>query len=274
MTPREDLAPRHYAGITGVATLRSHHVDRLLRVLPKVVNPRRPTGALITGPYATGKTFSVRFALCKLHEELDLATTWISADGPANDSAPVSGRMSDYELCRTLLAAVDGTRVGGASFRENRSELFRLLSVERRLIVIDEAESLEPMALKFLRSLIDHEQTRCTVVLVGGTKLRNRIVGNRDPLDSRLPYKVGFSTLTDAEAVRALPLYHPMYEAADASVLRFVNSALLGRWRLWALFTSDLGEMLGSSAGVPMSAALDVLGDLQGEIAAVADHDK
>jgi DNA transposition AAA+ family ATPase len=185
-----------------------------------------------TGPAGTGKTFALESAL-------------------ASSELPVSVHKLEFqnkptprEVARKLLNNVTGVENHGYRWQLTE-QLEVVLAEEVRLIVVDEAQRLNRDCFEVLRYLHDHPKTRFGLIFSGGNGCWD--VLSREPmLESRIWRPIFFETLSTAEVLKVVPLWHPLYESARREDLLLVDDVLThGNFRKWAGFTKTAVEVAG-----------------------------
>ncbi|MFI5773658.1 AAA family ATPase [Streptomyces sp. NPDC051658] len=218
--------PRHFADLTGAATLPTGTFQLAHRVVDDLVK-NNATG-VIHGPAGTGKTYAVESAL----------EDQAARGGPAVCNLSFTARPTMRLVADQLLAALTGTT---ASSSRNRfhitNKLLDLLAHPRRLLVVDEAQRLNSDCIELLRHLHDEPKTKFALLYVGGDGCWE--VLSREPmLRSRVFRRLPFRPLAADEVPDLMRGYHPIYEEADAALLRQIDELYgQGTMRDWAAFT-------------------------------------
>jgi DNA transposition AAA+ family ATPase len=154
---------------------------------------------------------------------------------------------------RSVAATLFGELCGNPPGRRDRfqlsAELLELLADHRgrdgreRLVVVDEAQQLNRECIEFLRYLHDHRLTRFGLLLVGGDGAW-QVLAREPMLRSRIYRRVVCAPLSSEQVCVLLPRYHPIYAAADAELLLFVDDHFAhGNLRDWAAFTATAVEL-------------------------------
>ena len=121
--------------------------------------------------------------------------------------------------------------------------LLDVLSHERWIIVIDEAQRLSRECIEFLRYLHDHPVTRFALVLVGGDGCWE-VLAREPMLRSRIYRRVVFRPLSSRQVLDMVSRYHPLYQEAPADLVLFIDEYFgHGNFRNWAAFTRSAQEL-------------------------------
>ncbi|RJL23167.1 ATP-binding protein [Bailinhaonella thermotolerans] len=243
--------PRHFANLTGAATLPTSGLRLTARVVADLI-ANQATG-VIHGVAGTGKTYAVEAAL----EHLASAAP---APGPAPEPyrrpVPVAtftlafpSRPTMRLVADELLTTLTGT---AAPTSRNRfyltNALIELLAGLPRLLVIDEAQRLTGDCIELLRHLHDHPDTRFALLYVGGDGCWE--VLSREPmLRSRVFRRLPFHPLRRGQIPALIRDYHPIYaSASDALLLEIDDAYAHGTLRDWAVFTRTAVDLCREDA--------------------------
>jgi DNA transposition AAA+ family ATPase len=185
----------------------------------------------IHGEAGTGKTFAVEDALRQTPE---LEACWIT----------FPSRPSMRMVATSLLAALTRTT---PTIERNRFEttavLLDVLSHERWVIVIDEAQRLNRECIEYLRYLHDHPITRFALVLVGGDGCWE-VLAREPMLRSRIYRRVVFRPLSSRQVLDMVSRYHPLYDDVPADLVLFIDEYFgHGNFRNWAAFTRSAQQL-------------------------------
>lgn len=176
----------------------------------------------VVGPVGVGKTFSVARATEAL-EDYDAEVCWVEL------SATMRGKGLLTSLYPQLAG---GPAPKGYSERQLTEGLHAVLSQERRVVVVDEAQHIQSQAMGALRGLHSHPTADFGLVLIGTPQLEAKL---SPELKSRRTRAVEFDRITDAEAPTVLAAYHPIFAATGADVLTETNRRYArGEFRWWA----------------------------------------
>jgi DNA transposition AAA+ family ATPase len=185
----------------------------------------------IHGEAGTGKTYAIDDALRQAPE---LEACWIT----------FPSRPSMRIVATSLLAALTRTT---PTIERNRFEttavLLDVLSHERWVIVVDEAQRLNRECIEYLRYLHDHPVTRFALVLVGGDGCWE-VLAREPMLRSRIYRRVVFRPLSSRQVVDMVSRYHPLYEDVPADLVLFIDEYFgHGNFRNWAAFTRSAQQL-------------------------------
>ncbi|MFE9827014.1 AAA family ATPase [Streptomyces sp. NPDC005791] len=173
--------PRHFADLTGAATLPTGTFQLAHRVVDDLVK-NNATG-VIHGPAGTGKTYAVESAL------EDQAT----CGGPAVCALSFTARPTMRLVADQLLAALTGIAAPKSRNRFHiTNRLLDLLSHPKRLVVVDEAQRLNSDCIELLRHLHDDPKTKFALLYVGGDgcwEVLSREPMLRSRVFRRLPFR-------------------------------------------------------------------------------------
>ncbi|MET9694941.1 ATP-binding protein [Streptomyces sp. NPDC006514] len=231
--------PRHFADLTGAATLPTGTFQLAHRVVDDLV-ANNATG-VIHGPAGTGKTYAVEAAL----------EDQAAHGGPAVCALSFTARPTMRLVADHLLAALTGTVAPKSRNRFHiTNRLLDLLSHPKRLVVVDEAQRLSSDCIELLRHLHDEPKTKFALLYVGGDGCWE--VLSREPmLRSRVFRRLPFRPLAADEIPALMRDYHPIYTGADDALLRQIDELYgQGTMRDWAAFTHTAAGLC-QAAGRP-----------------------
>lgn len=211
--------PCHHLGLTDASVLHTRHLLLTDQAVGDLVESEA-MGAVV-GPAGLGKTFAIARAVEARSEPVSLT---------------FEGRPTMRLVADRLLHAFTGSPARGTRFAMT-DELLNRLAERRRLIVVGEAQNLTRDCFEYLRHLHDDPATRFALVFDGGDGCWE-VLAREPMLRSRIYRRVAFSALTDADVLKLIPAYHPIYANADPELLVLINDeAAHGRLRSWAAFT-------------------------------------
>jgi DNA transposition AAA+ family ATPase len=220
---------RHFLELEGAETVDTEPFLLAQRAIVDLYE----AGAMgaIHGEAGTGKTFAVEDAL---RQTPQLESCWITF--------PSRPTMRTVASC--LLAALTRTT---PSIERNRFEttavLLDVLSHERWVIVVDEAQRLNRECIEYLRYLHDHPVTRFALVLVGGDGCWE-VLAREPMLRSRIYRRVVFRPLSSRQVLEMVGRYHPLYQDAPADLVLFIDEYFgHGNFRNWAAFTRSAQDV-------------------------------
>ncbi|MER7669628.1 ATP-binding protein [Kitasatospora sp. NPDC096128] len=219
--------PRHFANLTGAATLPTSTFQLTARIVDDLV--ANCAMGVLHGPAGTGKTYAMESALeDQAARNPGLAVTLLSFT-----SQPTMRLVGDQLLTELTGAAT----AGGRNRFQITAKLIDLLAHPKRLVVVDEAQRLNSNCIEMLRHLHDDRKTNFALLYVGGDGCWE--VLSREPmLRSRIFRRLPFRPLGPAEIPDLIRAYHPIYEGADTELLRSIDETYgHGTMRDWASFT-------------------------------------
>lgn len=226
MTATAEFAPRHFSGLDGARTITTHQFLMTEMAVQHCI--RRQALGLFTGSAGTGKTFAIEAATADL--ELPVVRTLFGS------------QTTKREVARRLIQEVNGFTPSGTYYdlAEDVVDLFRTPYVA----VIDEAQHLNQDCTFFLRYLIDHPDTKLAILLVGADGLITKI--KKDPtLSSRVFRRIAFADVPEAELLRALPGYHPIYKDVKTALLEeLIDRCEVVKHRTLAVFTLTASDLI------------------------------
>lgn len=203
---------------------------------------------VVHGQAGAGKTFAVEDAV---------AATGEHAVFLAFASRPTMRGIAE-ELCVRLFDFDTGR-----AEQKNLARLLRArLDAEPVLIVVDEAQRLNPECFEFLRYLHDPAERglgaaacRSPMLLVGGDQAWGVLAA--DPmLRSRVYRRVHCRRLRPEQVLAWMPRFHPLYADAPTELLSFVDHHCgHGLFRNWAAFTRTVLDVVGPGAKLTREAA-------------------
>jgi DNA transposition AAA+ family ATPase len=220
---------RHFLDLEGAETVDTEPFLLARRAIADLYD----AGAMgaMHGEAGTGKTFAVEDAL---RQTPHAQSCWMTF--PA--------RPTMRTVASSLLAALTRTT---PSIERNRFEttavLLDVLSHERWIIVIDEAQRLSRECIEFLRYLHDLPVTRFALVLVGGDGCWE-VLARELMLRSRIFRRVVFRPLSSRQVLDMVGGYHPLYYEASTDLVLFIDEYFgHGNFRNWAAFTRSAQEL-------------------------------
>jgi len=219
--------PRHFAGLTGAATLPTGTFQLSARIVDDlVVNAAM---GVLHGPAGTGKTYAMESAL----EDQAARNPGIAITTLSFTSRPTMRLVGDQLLVELTGAATASSR----NRFQITNKLIDLLAHPKRLLVVDEAQRLNGDCIEMLRHLHDDKKTNFALLYVGGDGCWE--VLSREPmLRSRIFRRLPFRPLSAGEVPDLIRGYHPIYAAADTELLRSIDETYgHGTMRDWAAFT-------------------------------------
>ncbi|WTX01097.1 ATP-binding protein (plasmid) [Streptomycetaceae bacterium NBC_01309] len=225
--------PRHFADLTGAATLPTGHFQLTHRIVDDLV-ANLATG-VIHGPAGTGKTYAVQSVL-----EAQAAR----ADGPQVVTLTFTSRPTMRLVSDQLLTVLTGAETPASRNRFSITRrLIDLLAHPHRLIVVDEAQRLNGHCIEMLRHLHDEEQTNFALLYVGGDGCWE--VLSREPMfRSRIFRRLPFQPLPAAAVPDLIRGYHAIYQSAEEELLREIDDTYgHGTLRDWAVFTHTAAQL-------------------------------
>ncbi|MFE2864915.1 AAA family ATPase [Embleya sp. NPDC059259] len=228
--------PRHFADLTGAATLATNTFLLTARVVEDLVS-NRATG-VVHGPAGTGKSYAVEAAL----EEQ------AARGGTAVVSLVFTAKPTMRLVGDQLLSVLTGAKTPSSRNRFHiTNKLIDLLAHPRRLVVVDEAQRLNGHCIEMLRHLHDDPRTNFALLYVGGDGCWE--VLSREPmLRSRIFRRLPFRPLAPDEVPDLMLAYHPIYDGADTTLLRTVDETYgHGTMRDWAVFTHTAASLCENS---------------------------
>lgn len=229
----------HFLGLPDAETLRTRHL-LLTRTAVDDVIEAEAMGAIV-GPAGLGKTFAVSAAM-ELHSLPIIKLTF--------ENRPTMRLVADR-----LLHALTGATQRGTRFALT-DKLLGYLAEQRRLVVIGEAQNLNRDCFEFLRHLHDDEATHFGLLFDGGDGCWDVI--SREPmLRSRIYRPVHFTPLSEADVLKLIPTYHPIYDGVDPELLLLANDRVAhGRLRSWAAFTKTAVDLCNKQRANRITAAI------------------
>ncbi|MFD4577932.1 AAA family ATPase [Streptomyces sp. NPDC058417] len=125
------------------------------------------------------------------------------------------------------------------------SEFDRLLkdalATKPRTLVVDEAQWLNSEVFEYFRYLWDDYGTQLALVFVGGQGCYT-VLRKEPMLASRIFIWQRFKPLSREEVLAVIPLFHPVWENANADDIAFADEhAAHGNFRNWAWLTAQVG---------------------------------
>jgi general secretion pathway protein A len=178
----------------------------------------------VTGEVGTGKTSLCRMLLDRLDETVSTALVFNSY-------------LNEIELLRAIandfgIACHDTTRTGYIDAL-NRYLLHEFSAGRNAVVLLDEAQNLEPRVLEQLRMLSNLETERgklVQVVLVGQPELRAKLATPQmRQLDQRIAVRFHLRGLTRAETQQYI--MHRLMVAGNGNAITFTPSALASLYR-------------------------------------------
>jgi len=188
---------------------------------------------VVHGMAGLGKTYATRCALA------DLATIpVITATFPA--------RTTQKLIAHTLLNKLTGDPGSGNIFRL-QDQLIEELSENPTLLYIDEAQRLGGHLIEFLRSIYDEDSTQLAIILAGGNRCWE-ILSREAMLCSRVHRRVEFLPWSEADTIRNVRAFHPIYHGSDDELILYVNRMFgHGNFRQWANFTKTAVDICNAN---------------------------
>jgi AAA domain len=216
----------HFLGLPEAETLQTRHLLLTQTAVDDVIEAEA-MGAVV-GPAGLGKTFAVSAAM-EQHELPIIKLTF--------ENRPTMRLVADR-----LLHTLTGTTGRGTRFALT-DRLLSHLAEQRRLVVIGEAQNLNRDCFEFLRHLHDDEATHFGLIFDGDEGCWDVI--SREPmLRSRIYRPVHFAPLSEADVLKLIPTYHPIYDGVDPELLLLANDRVAhGRLRSWAAFTKTAADL-------------------------------
>lgn len=214
---------QHFLGLQGASTIGTEYFLATQNAIADLVE-RDAMGAFV-GEAGLGKTFAVETA-----REM---TTEVPTCRVVMPHQATMRRMA-----LVLLEALTGEEHHAERFRLG-DDLRRVLSEQRYLIVIDEAQNANHNCIEFLRHIHDDPATRFAVAFAGGHRCWE-VLSNYPMLRSRIHRNVHFKPMDLETVLQVMPGFHPIYAEASTDVLGRIDLAVgHGRFRDWTAFTVD-----------------------------------
>ena len=220
------MSVRHFAG-DGATVI----VTRDFYLAQRAISDTFRLGCIgvLEGPAGLGKTLSADY--------------WRSEHADVSSVRLVfPSQVTSKDVACGLAEALTGVAQED-TLRRLSALLLKLLSEERRLVVIDEAQFLGKQTIEYLRYLSDFETTRFGLLLVGGHGCWQ--VLSREPmLRSRVRRRVSFKPLAPQEVCVIMRRYHPLLADVSDELLLYIDEHFArGEFRAWASFASTAAEL-------------------------------
>lgn len=180
---------------------------------------------LITGDSGAGKSFMFARALEHVlaRHDRELTVEWLEFSDWARGALLL--RELREQFCADGLSKDLNTG-------ELRRDLRAALSGSPKLLVLDEAQKVNPAALLMLAKLLDSPDTNFALVILATHKIDDRYP---EELDSRTFIPMELDPLADDEVVTELGQFHEVFHSASPAKLVAVNrTEAYGMFRYWA----------------------------------------
>lgn len=213
----------HWLQLNGARILNTPDMQLAIRGVETIVDAKA-IGAF-HGAAGLGKTFSLRYAGRRMSKRRGIPVTTVTLGEAPNQN----------DMLIALLDAVTGVPNDGVR-RQLARDLTAVLE-EPRLLIVDEAQSMNKRCLETLRHIHDDERTQFSLALVGGNGCWE-VLSQYPMLERRVHVRIPFRPLSAESVLKLMPTYHAVYTSVDLELLLHVDE-LYGHGNLghWADFT-------------------------------------
>lgn len=232
------------AHLPGVATVETGDLARLRVRVDEAA--RRRTILVVTGRWGHGKSYSLARAVEQRAPVHGLDVVWLE----------MKASRSEREQWHELHYQVTGAHPSKSSSIGDVVRMLQAALAERpRLLVVDEAQEVKTQLFKQLRWLHEPHSSDFGLVFSGTPQLWHDLLPGE--IRSRADHHVKMNGLTDDEAVRLLPRFHPIFGTADPDDLRRWNRTQARRsFRWWARVLANAVDQLPHLGGALDPAAM------------------
>ncbi|MCO8127502.1 ATP-binding protein [Acidimicrobiia bacterium EGI L10123] len=224
--------------------------DALLRLRVRVDEAiRRRTILVVTGRFGTGKSFGVARAVEERAPVHDVDVVWLEMQ------ASTGQRDQWHELYYEIHGYYPAK---SATIGDVIRMLKHDLAERPRVLVLDEAQEVHKQVSKQLRWLHEPKSSDFGLIFSGTPNLWHDLLPGA--IRSRTGHHVKVKGLSDEDAVKLLPQFHPIFATADPDDLRRWNrTRARGSFRWWARILENAVDLLPHLDGKLTDRAMAVI---------------